>query len=95
MINVTVAKSDLREVPYTDKKGQPQRLLIQQAYLHTVDPDGTTGPFPDKFEIVLPRGQTQPYAVGAYTLHPSAISVDTNGRLTCAPRLTPITAPKR
>lgn len=93
MLKITVASATVREVPYTDKKGQPAKLLIQAAYLHTIDADGVIAPFPDKFEIVLPKGVTTPFALGEYTLHPSAISVDNNGRLSCQPRLTPVKAP--
>lgn len=95
MLKVTVASTTLREVPYTDKKGQPAKLLIQNAYLHTVDADGVLSAFPDKFEIVLPKGQTTPHALGEYTLHPAAISVDNNGRLACRPLLTQATPPAK
>lgn len=92
MILVKVAQTGLREIPFTDKKGQAQRLLVQTAFAFTVDQDGNPPPYPEKFEIVLPRGQVTPYAVGDYTLHPSAIYVDQKGRLACQPRLTPAKA---
>ena len=91
---ITIAAALVREINYTDKAGKPAQLLTQTAYLHSLDENGKPGPFPDKFEIVLPRGQTMPYGQGQYTLHPSAIFVDRNGRLSCAPRLVPATTAK-
>lgn len=93
MHRVTIAQTALRTINYTDKKGAAQQLLVQNAYLFTVDPDGVIAQYPDKFEIVLPKGQTAPYPAGDYTLHPSAIYVDRNGKLACEPRLTPAVKP--
>ncbi len=90
MLKITIASPALREVPYTDKKGQAQKLYIQQGYAHTYGDDGTANAYPDRFQIVLPRGVVTPYAIGEYTLHPSAISVDNDGRLACSPRLTAV-----
>lgn len=95
MNRVTIASPALREIPYTDKKGAAAKLLIQTAYLHTVDADGVVAMYPDKFEIVLGKGVTTPFAPGDYTLHPSAITVSRDGRLACEPRLTPITKPAK
>ena len=93
---VTISKDTLREVSYTDKAGQPAKLLIQTAFLHTFDRDGLQEEFPSKFDIVLPRGVLTPYAVGKYTLHLSAVQVDAKtGRLTCQPLLTPVAKPAR
>jgi hypothetical protein len=89
-VRISIVSAALREIPYTDKKGAPQRLLVQTAYLHSVDAEGTVAPYPDKFEVVLPKGQTLPFNPGDYTLHPSAVYVDQRGRLACTPRLTPI-----
>jgi len=95
MHRITVADSHLREIPYTDKKGKPARLLVQNAYLHVFDETGAPMPFPERFEVVLPKGQELAYAVGDYTLHPSAIYVDRSGRLACSPRLVPVTKPAK
>jgi len=94
-ILIQIHSASLREIAYTDKRtGQPARLITQTAYLHTVNENGERGPVPDKFEIVLPKGQTVAYPVGLYTLHPSAVYVDRNGRLSVSPRLAPAPAPK-
>jgi len=61
----------------------------QTAYLHTILPDGSPAPFPDKFSFIVDR-DSAPYAPGEYTLHPSALGVDRDGRLSCVTRLTPI-----
>jgi len=93
---ITVSKDTLREVKYTGKDGNPAVLLIQTAFLHTFDRDGIQEEFPSKFDIVLPRGVTTPFAAGKYTLHPSALQVDPKtGRLTCQPLLTPAAKPVR
>ena len=92
-ILIQVHSASLRSIDYTDKKTNlPARLLTQVAYLHTVNEAGEKGPVPDKFEIVLPKGKTEPMAVGMYTLHPSAVYVDRNGRLSVSPRLAPVPA---
>lgn len=91
MILIQVHSAFLRKIDYTDKKtGQPAHLLTQTAYLHTVNEAGEKGPVPDKFEIVLPKGKTEAHAPGMYTLHPSAVYVDRNGRLSVSPRLAPV-----
>ena len=54
---ITIASANLREINYTDKRtNQPAKLLTQTAYLHTFDQEGKPAPYPDKFEIILPRG---------------------------------------
>jgi len=90
MLKITVPKAVVSEIPYTDKKGQPAKLLKQVAYLHTVEEDGAPSFAPARFEVLLPKGVTTPYPAGEYNLHPSAIGIDQNGRLSCTPRLTPI-----
>lgn len=92
MIRISIPAAIVREIPYTDKKGQPARLFAQAAYAFTRDDKGAEAPYPDKFEVILPKGQTMPYPEGDYTLHPSAVYVDRNGRLACTPRLTPLKA---
>lgn len=88
---ISIFDPALREINYTDKRtNQPAKLLTQTAYLHTLGADGKpASPIPDKFEIVLPKGQTVALPPGDYTLHPSALYVDRQGRLTVSPRLVP------
>lgn len=92
MIRISIPSASLREINYTDKAGKPARLLAQTAYAFTRDEGNVEAPYPDKFEVLLAKGQTQPYAVGDYTLHPSALFIDKNGKLACSPRLTPLKA---
>lgn len=94
MLKISVVSEALREIPYTDKKGKPQTLYVQTAYLYPIDSDGVVSPLPDKFEVVLPRGVITPHRIGDYQLHPSAIQV-VNGRLSCEARLTPFRAPAK
>lgn len=90
MIKVTVAQTKIQERKGDSKvTGKPYHLRIQDAYLHSVDGEGNQPPFPEKFEILLDSDQA-PWAPGEYTLHPSAIFLNRDGRLSCAPRLTPI-----
>jgi hypothetical protein len=92
-ILIQVHSASLRQIDYADRKtGQPARLLAQTAYLHTVNENGEKGPVPDKFEFVLPKGVSTGTPPGLYTLHPSAVYVDRNGRLSVSPRLAPVPA---
>nr|WP_316639174.1 single-stranded DNA-binding protein [uncultured Roseateles sp.] len=90
MIKVTVAQATFETIDYKSKKdGSPQQLRKQSAYAHTVDENGDKPPFPEKFSFLLNRDQ-KPFAVGEYTLHPSAFFIDRDGSLACRPRLTPV-----
>ena len=92
MIKITVAQTALREMKGTGKtSGKPYHLRIQTAYAHTTDRDGVQPPFPEKFEVILDNDAV-PYPPGVYTLHPSAVYVDRDGRLACSPRLVPFKA---
>lgn len=91
MIRITVSQTSVRELNGTSAKtGKPYAMRFQTGYAHTVDKEGNTPPYPEKFEISLDRDQV-PYTPGDYQLHPSAIYVDRDGRLACSPRLTPVT----
>lgn len=87
MIKVTVAQTTVREMSGIGKtSGKPYSLRFQTAYAHTQDKDGNSPPYPEKIEIILDKDQSA-YVVGDYTLHPSAIYVDRDGRLAVSPRL--------
>jgi len=95
MIRITVAQGTPRAITYTDKKGQPAKFYVQTVYLHTVDKDGNTPLYPEKAEIGLDRddnGNPLFYAPGEYTLHPSSVFVDRNGRPALSVRLAPVKA---
>ncbi len=88
MIKITITKPEAKVISGTSAKGKAYELHIQQAYASVVDPDsGEVVEIPDKFEVILPRGQTTPFAKGIYTLSPSSIYVDRDGRLAITPRL--------
>lgn len=99
MIKITVAKTDLETINYTDKKtGAARSFQKQRAYAHTVDAAGNPDFAPERFEFLPERdanGVQVPQAAGVYTLHPSAIFVDNNGNLACRLRLTPFPAPAK
>jgi hypothetical protein len=93
MLKVTVLDAKLRVQGYTDKKGNAATLPFQTAYIYTVDDEGKSGPFPEKLEFIAPRdpnGNPAAYQPGDYTLHPSAVYIDRNGRLAAQMRLTPL-----
>ncbi len=95
MIKITVAQTTVRELSGTSSKsGKPYAMRFQNAYAFTQDREGNTPPFPEKFEINLDRDQA-PYVPGDYTLQPSAVYVDRDGRLAVSPRLTPWKAPTK
>lgn len=90
MLKITIPTGDVETIAYTNKTtGQPAQLRKQTGYAHVIGTDGAPSPYPDKFGFLLNKDQ-QPYPAGDYTLHPSALYVDRDGRLQCAPRLTPI-----
>lgn len=99
MLKVTVASEALRRQPYISKKdGKPGELFFQTVYLHTVDSEGAAAPFPEKLETIAERdeaGQPKFWPRGVYTLHPSAVYVDRDGRLAASLRLTPQPAPAK
>lgn len=90
MIKVRITKGTARVLKGTSKAGKDYELHIQQAYAYTIDRDtGEVVEIPDKFEIILPRGQTVPYPIGVYALGPASIYVDRDGRLAVTPDLVP------
>lgn len=94
MLKVTVISNQLRKQAYVSKRdGKPGELFFQTVYLHTVDRTGKPAPFPEKLETIAERheqGQPFAWAAGEYTLHPSAVYVDRDGRLAASLRLTPL-----
>lgn len=92
MIRITIHSGEARTVNYISKKtGQPATLHTQTAYAHIVNENGEPVPYPEKFDIFL-RDKQPPYAPGDYTLHPSALYLNDQGRLSVAPRLVPVKA---
>ncbi len=93
MLTVKIISPDVRVQPYTNKRTNlPATLSFQTGWVFTVDDAGKPGPFPEKTEFIVPRdkeGKDAPYAAGDYTLHPSAVFIDRDGRLAAQMRLTP------
>lgn len=91
MIKITVSKPTCKLISGTSAKGRSYELYIQEAHAFCVDAEtGAVNQFPDKFEIVLPKGQKEPFPAGDYTLSSSSVFVDRDGRLSVTPRLVPI-----
>jgi hypothetical protein len=90
MIKVTIAQTAVRDLKGTSAKtGRPYHMRFQNGYAHTVDKDGNAPPYPEKFEVQL-EDEQQPYAPGDYTLHPSSLYIDRDGRLAVSARLAPL-----
>lgn len=95
MLKVTIVSDELRTQKYVSKRdGKPGELYFQTAYVHTVGKDGKPAPFPEKVEFFAERdertGNPVAHRRGEYTLHPSAIYIDRDGRLAASMRLTPL-----
>ena len=94
MIKVTVVSSKLRELKGVAKvSGKPYHMAFQDVYLHTVNPDGEIAPFPEKVEHSLdknPDGSFTAFQPGEYTLQPSSVYVDRDGKPALSLRLTPL-----
>lgn len=92
MIKIVITSSDVVNRAGVGKvSGKPYDFNIQTAHAFTVSDQGVVAEFPDKFEIMLDKGQA-PYARGSYQLSPSAVYVSRDGRLECRPRLIPAPA---
>jgi hypothetical protein len=93
MIRIHIAQATIRNLKGVSKSsGKAYDMNFQTAYAYTQDRDGNTPPFPEKFEITLPSDLPHGYAPGDYTLQPSAIYVDRDGKLAVVPRLVPVKA---
>lgn len=89
MIKIAITSPAIREMKGNAKvSGKPYHMRIQTAHAFTVSEDGVVAEFPDKFEITLEEGQ-QPYQRGTYTLQPSSLFVNRDGRIDVRPRLVP------
>lgn len=92
MIKIAITSPDIREMKGIGKtSGKPYHMRFQTGHAFTVSADGAVAEFPDKFEISLEDGQL-PYARGTYTLSPSAVFVNRDGRMDVRPRLVPVAA---
>lgn len=91
MLKVTVTSASFREMKGTAKiSGKAYHMAMQTAYLHTIDKDGVHAPFPEKTEIMLDKAEDGAflfYAPGEYTLHPSSVYVDRDGKIAATLRL--------
>lgn len=98
MLKVTIVSDALRRQAYVSKTtGKPGELFFQTGYVHTFGKDGKPSPFPEKTEFIAERddaGNPTALKPGEYTLHPSAVYVDRDGRLAASMRLTPLPAGK-
>ena len=80
MIKIEVKSDATREIKFTDKRtGEARSFRVQEARAFLADAFGKFDDS-DKFEIALNQNDA-PFAVGFYTLTPSCIYMDRNGRL--------------
>lgn len=95
MIKIVITSPDVRNMTGVGKtSGKPYDFNIQTAHAFTVTADGVVAEFPDKFEIMLDKGQA-PYPRGSYTLSPVSVQVSRDGRLEVKPKLTPVASPAK
>lgn len=94
MIQIRVLSDKVNVLKGVGKEsGKPYEMHIQTAYAFTVNDLGEVAEIPEKFEFVLQRDDDgsirKPLARGDYTLSPSAVYIDRNGRMSINPRLMP------
>lgn len=92
MIKVRVLSPSVRNLDGVSKgTGKEYHLRMQTAHGFFVSAEGEVSEYPDKFDVFLDKDQPH-YPAGWYTLHPSAIYLNFDGKLSISPRLTPIKA---
>lgn len=99
MVKIRILSDKINILKGTGKEsGKPYEMHIQTAYAYTVNDLGEVAEIPEKFEFVLPKDAdgfiSKPLARGDYTLSPSAVYIDRNGRMSINPRLMPIAGAK-
>jgi hypothetical protein len=93
MIRISISQTAIAERKGTSStSGKPYHLRIQTGYAHTLDADGNSPLYPEKFQILL-RDDQPPFVPGEYQLAPSAVYVNRNGDLDITPRLIPLKKP--
>lgn len=91
-IRIQIAATALETRNVTSKGGRQFQFLEQVAWAYTTDREGNPNPHPEKIIVTLPHGQTEPYPVGDYTLHPASFYVGNFSSLEMRPRLAPVKA---
>jgi hypothetical protein len=91
-IRIEIKSTALETRPVTSKAGKHFTFLEQTAWAHTYGPNGEPNPYPEKLRVTLPRGQTEAYPPGEYTLHPASFYVGQWGDLELSTRLAPVKA---
>jgi hypothetical protein len=94
MLKITITSPAIREMKGVGKaSGKPYHMGMQTAWVHTHEKDGTPLPFPENIQLMLDKAEDGAFlfnAPGEYTLHPSSIYVNADGKLSVAPRLVAI-----
>lgn len=93
MLKITITSTEVREMKGIGKASQKAyHMGMQTAWVHTHEKNGQPLPYPEKIDLMLDKADDGAFLfhpAGEYTLHPSSIYVDQNGRLSVAPRLVP------
>lgn len=94
MLKVTITSTTVREMKGVGKaSGKAYHMGFQTAWIHTTEKDGTPLPFPEKIELMCDKAEDGVFLyqpAGEYTLHPSSLYVNADGKLSVAPRLVPL-----
>ena len=86
MIEIRILSDKVQNLKGVGKtSGKPYDMNIQTGYASVIDADGTVSEIPEKFEFVLERDQ-EPLKRGKYSLSPSSIFIDRNGRMGINPK---------
>ena len=87
-IKIEIVDTELQIISGTSKGGKPYSMTLQTAYLYT------DAPYPEKFEVILPKPQKEgeevkPYPKGMYTPDLTKSVTVFNGRINFNPQLIP------
>lgn len=93
MIEIRILSDKVQNLKGVGKtSGKPYDMNIQTGYASVIDSDGQVSEIPEKFEFVLAADQ-RPLQRGKYTLSPSSIFIDRNGRMGINPRFIAVASP--
>lgn len=94
MLKITITSTAIREMKGLGKQsGKAYHMAFQLGWIHTYEKDGQPLPYPEKIELMLDKAEDGAFLfhpAGEYTLHPSSIYVNADGKLSVAPRLLPV-----
>ena len=73
-LRIEIKSNLITEQSGTSAKGKPYTLYKQSGYAYTYDQHGKLNPYPERFEMLVPK-EGKPYEVGFYILSPASFFV--------------------